>query len=77
MPNTARSTTLRGAAQVLGGVDAFAEALGVSARQLERWISGDESVPTEIFLLAVDLLEQHDRRKEPRPPDNGTQHGQR
>jgi len=33
-------------------------------------------VPTDIFLRAVDLLEQHDRRKEPRPSGNDTQPGQ-
>lgn len=76
MPATARSSTLRGAAQVMGGEEALAEALGVSRRQLERWISGEESVPTEMFLLAVDLLEQHDRRKKPRSTVNGTQRGQ-
>ena len=76
MPNTARSHTLRGAAQVLGGADALADALGVSRLQIDRWISGEESVPADVFLLAVDLIEQHDRRKEPRPPANDTQPGQ-
>jgi hypothetical protein len=44
--------------------------------QLERWLTGSESVPTEIFLMAVDLLEQHDRRRTPRPPGSDTQPGQ-
>lgn len=75
MPATARSNTVRAAAQVLGP-DALAETLGVSRLQVERWVSGEESVPTEIFLRAVDLLEQNDRRKSPRPPGNDTQPGQ-
>jgi hypothetical protein len=51
--------------------------LGVSVLQIERWTSGAESVPTDIFLLAVDLLEQYERRKAPRSTGNYTQEGQR
>ena len=75
MPNTARSNTLRAAARVLGGTDALAEALGVSKLQVERWVGGEGLVPTDIFLRAVDLLEQHDPRREPRPSGNDTQPG--
>ena len=67
MPSTARSSTLRGAAQLVGGAQALAKRLGVSELQLQRWISGEETTPTEIFLQAVDLIEQHDRRRMPRP----------
>jgi hypothetical protein len=75
MPATARSTTVRAAAQALGGADALADTLGVSLLQVERWANGEESVPADIFLRAVDLLEQHERRKEPRPSGNDTQPG--
>jgi hypothetical protein len=75
MPATARSNTLRAAARVLGGTDALAEALGVSKLKVERWVGGEELVPTDIFLRAVDLLEQHDPRREPRPSGNDTQPG--
>jgi hypothetical protein len=75
MPNAARASTLRAAAQVLGGADALAEALGASRLQVERWLSGEDAVPAEIFLRAVDLLEQHDRRKELRTPGNDTRPG--
>lgn len=75
MPATARSNTLSAAARVLGGTDALADTLGVSKLQVERWVSGEELVPTDIFLRAVDLLEQHDRRKERRPSGNDTQPG--
>lgn len=76
MPNPARITVLRATAQILGGMEALAEALAVSALQVEQWISGKESIPAEIFLRAVDLLESHDRRKQPRPSGNDTQRGQ-
>jgi hypothetical protein len=76
MPATARSNTLSVAARILGGTDALAETLGVSKLQVERWLGGQELVPTDIFLRAVDLLEQHDRRKDPRASGNDTQPGQ-
>jgi len=74
---TARSNALRAAAQVIGGPASLASTLGVSELQLEQWINGKESVPTEIFLRVVDLLERNDRRKTPRPTGNDTQPGPR
>lgn len=73
--HTARSGALRAAAQVMGGPASLASTLGVSELQLEQWINGKESVPTEVFLRVVDLLERHDRRKAPRPTGNDTQPG--
>lgn len=72
---TARSGAVRAAAQVLGGPASLASILGVSELQLEQWINGKESVPTEVFLRVVDLLERYDRRKEPRSKGNDTQPG--
>jgi hypothetical protein len=74
MPTT-RSSTLRAAAEVVGGPASLAAALGVSEPQAQRWISGEEPVPAGIFLQAVDLLERYDRRKERRPAGNDTQPG--
>ena len=73
---TARSGAVRAAAQVVGGPASLASTLGVSELQLEQWINGKESVPTEVFLRVVDLLERYDRRKQPRPDGNDTQPGQ-
>ena len=72
---TARSSAVRAAAQVLGGPASLASNLGVSELQLEQWINGKESVPTDVFLQVVDLLERYDRRKAPRPDGNDTQPG--
>ena len=57
MPNTVRIDTLRRAAQALGSVEALGRKLGVSPRQLERWLEAEETVPTDVFLCAVDLIE--------------------
>lgn len=57
MPNAVRIDTLRRAAHALGGAMALAHKLGASPRQLERWLVGEETIPTDVFLCAVDLIE--------------------
>jgi len=79
MPATVRIDALRRASQWLGGIDALARALGVSPRQLETWLNGEEPVPTDMFLRAVDLIEERSQpddceRRSP-PEGNDTQHG--
>ena len=62
MPLTVRISTLQRAAQAVGSSEALALQLGVSPHQLARWLAGEETVPNDIFLLAVDLIELHERR---------------
>ena len=57
MPQGVRLDTLRRAARLAGGVDALARALKVSTWKLEAWLNGHEPVPDEVFLRAVDLIE--------------------
>ena len=53
--NPLYAACIRRAAQQLGGYDALAERVGVSAALLERWAQGGE--PTElVFLKVVDIL---------------------
>lgn len=60
MPAAAvRIDALCRATQAMGGADALAAKLGVSVLQLQRWMNGDETIPADIFLLAVDLIEDH------------------
>ena len=40
----------------LGGMGKLAQRLGVTRRQLAKWLTGREEIPTHIFLRAVDLL---------------------
>jgi hypothetical protein len=77
MPATVRIDALRRAAQAMGGADALAVKLGVSALQLQRWMNGDEPIPTDIFLLAVDLIEDNSwpGNGRVRPEGNDTQPG--
>jgi len=75
MPLSIRVETLRRAAKALGSVDALAGNLGVSRRQLERWLAGQETVPSDVFLLAVDLIVLHEGPEHPRPGNDTQQSG--
>jgi hypothetical protein len=77
MPAAVRIDALRRATQAMGGVDALAAKLGVSVLQLQRWMNGDEAIATDIFLLAVDLIEGHSwpGNGGGRPAGNDTQPG--
>lgn len=71
MPNAVRMDALRRAAQVLGSVDALARTIGFSPRQIERWLQGEEGIPTDVFLLAVDLIENSSSDAAKRSPPGG------
>ena len=47
---------LRRAVHIAGGTAKLATHLGVSERELLRWIAGDEDTPEPAFLLAFDLV---------------------
>jgi len=70
--------TLRRAVEWCGGIDALGDALNTTAESLERWLSGEEEVPTQVFLQAVGLILEasaaqppEDRRPTPRTADAG------
>lgn len=70
MPNAVRMDALRRAALVLGSVEALARTIGFSPRQIERWMQGEEAIPTDVFLLAVDLIEDSSSGAgKPSPPE--------
>lgn len=78
MPNAARIDTLRRAAHAVGGVHGLARRLGFSPRQIERWMNGEEVIPADAFLRAVDLLDDSEPRAAEQPPaPNDTQDGKR
>ena len=55
-----RASTLRRAAQLLGGPEALRGYLKVSALCLTLWMSGAEATPTDVFLKAVDVIAERD-----------------
>ena len=60
--------TLRRAAEVVGGPEALAEALGVSPEIVSAWLLGRDALPNESYLRALDLVSQGPHHKAPRKP---------
>jgi hypothetical protein len=54
-----RSRTLSKAAEIVGGPEALRRRLNVSALLLGLWLTGAEAPPTDVFLKAVDIVEDH------------------
>lgn len=48
------------AAELAGGAEALADRLHFPRAQVQRWISGEEQVPTGAFLKIVDFLIEYD-----------------
>jgi hypothetical protein len=71
--------TMRRAVQLCGGLDALSDALNVSTATLEKWLSGKEPPPAELFTQAVGLvLEAMARRSPPSgssDPGEGSRRG--
>ena len=53
---TVHTRVLHRACQKLGGVGQLAEFLHVPAATVYRWLDGESTPPTSIFLKAVDLV---------------------
>jgi hypothetical protein len=53
-----RSQTLARALDIAGGPEPLRRRLNISALLLAVWISGAEPLPTDVFLKAVDIVEQ-------------------
>jgi hypothetical protein len=60
---------MRRAVQQCGGIDMLSDALNVSNARIEKWLSGEEQPPLELFTQAVGLLLEATAR---RPPKSGS-----
>jgi hypothetical protein len=76
MDRELRTTVLRRAADISGGVSALQQRLRVEQHALELWLSGRATVPEWVFVQAVDLVVRddiaraaQDRRGSPRAQD--------
>ena len=69
--------TLRRAVEWCGGIDALGDALNTTAEALERWLSGEEEVPTQVFLQAVGLILEASATRPPRASTPGSSDGGR
>ena len=50
------ASTLKQACVIVGGEKKLARLLRVPLGDLERWLSGDEEPPRQVFLRAVDVV---------------------
>lgn len=53
-----RRQTLAKAAEISGGTHALRRRLHVSAALVALWLSGGQPLPTDIFLKAVDIIDE-------------------
>jgi hypothetical protein len=53
---TPQMRTLARALKDCGGETALAEALGVAAEDLARWLSGQAALPVRVYFRALDLV---------------------
>lgn len=53
--DTSRKVLAHAAAQI-GGIEALARRLGLSARVVGRYLRGEELIPDRLLLLAVDVI---------------------
>jgi len=55
-PSSPFTRTLQLAAETLGGVAQLAIHLGIDRARLERWMSGAQTPPNEVFMQALDIV---------------------
>jgi hypothetical protein len=53
--------TLFRVCELLGGISSAARSLNVPTLQVANWLDGDEAIPEEVFLSAVQILIEHSR----------------
>ena len=53
---TIYARTFHRACELLGGIHQLALHLGVSDREVDRWVTGEQQPPMDFFLQAVDVV---------------------
>ena len=60
--------TLRRAAEAVGSPEALAEALEVSTEVVSAWLLGQQALPNDAYMRALDLVSQGPHHSPPRKP---------
>ena len=63
-----KARTLRRAVEAAGSEAALAETLGVSPEIVSAWLLGEQVVPNDVYLRALDLVSQGPHHRLPRKP---------
>ncbi len=59
--STVQARPLKRAAQLVGGLEQLAYRLEVTPSHLALWVAATEPTPPNVFLKAVDVIQEHDR----------------
>jgi hypothetical protein len=51
-----QSSTVRHAAEIVGGVDVLAARLEVGGEDVDAWVAGKAAIPDHVFLRCVNVL---------------------
>jgi transcriptional regulator with XRE-family HTH domain len=63
-----KARTLRRAVEAVGNPQALAEALGVSPEMVSAWLLGQQALPNDVYMRALDLVSQGPHHRSPRKP---------
>jgi DNA-binding transcriptional regulator YiaG len=63
-----KARTLRRAVGVVGSESALAETLGVSPESVSAWLLGEQDLPNNVYMRALDLVSQGPHHQAPRKP---------
>jgi DNA-binding transcriptional regulator YiaG len=66
--DTAQTRTLRRAVEVVGSPQELAATLDVPPESLAAWLSGDQALPNEIYLRALDVVSHGPHHRPSRKP---------
>ncbi|HYR35245.1 MAG TPA: YdaS family helix-turn-helix protein [Burkholderiales bacterium] len=64
-----KARTLRRAVEVVGSEEALADTLGVSYESVSAWLLGEQPLPNDLYMRALDLVSQgphHQPRRKPK-----------
>jgi DNA-binding transcriptional regulator YiaG len=63
-----KARTLRRAVEAVGSEAALAETLGVSPEVVSAWLLGEQPVPNDAYMRALDVVSQGPHHRPPRKP---------
>ena len=66
--DTAQTRTLRRALEVVGSPERLAETLDVSPEKLAAWLAGDQALPNDVYMRALDVVSHGPHHRSPRKP---------
>ena len=58
---TVHARAVERAVEILGSVQSFSERVKVAPSDVELWMKADAIPPTDIFLMAVDIISEHEK----------------